>query len=45
MPAAPHKRKLTALMVLKHQPAPSRTLIWDVVQRGLVLVIEPSGYR
>jgi integrase len=45
MPAAANKRKLTALMVTKLAPAAHRLLLWDTVQRGLVLVIEPTGYR
>jgi integrase len=40
-----NKCKLTSLTVTKSHPAPRPYLMWDIVQRGLVLQIQPSGYR
>jgi integrase len=43
--AEAYKRKLTSLTVAKLRPAAKAYLIWDTVQRGLVLQVQPSGYR
>jgi integrase len=43
--AVPNKRKLTTLTVSKLQSAARPYLVWDTHQRGLVLQIQPSGYR
>jgi integrase len=43
--AAPNKRKLTSLAVTKLHPASRPYLVWDDLQRGLALQIQPSGYR
>jgi integrase len=43
--AVPHKRKLTSLLVSRLRPAPKPYLIWDTYQRGLALLVQPSGYR
>jgi integrase len=43
--AEPNKRKLTTLTVTKLRPTAKPYLIWDTVQRGLALQIQPSGYR
>ncbi|MBR0847116.1 integrase family protein [Bradyrhizobium diazoefficiens] len=42
---APNRRKLTHLHVTKAEPKKQAYLIWDTVQRGLVLRIEPTSYR
>ena len=42
---APNKRKLTPLAVAKLRPATRAFLVWDVLQRGLVLQVQPTGYR
>jgi integrase len=41
----PNKRKLTPLAVAKAAPADKSYLIWDSYQRGLALLVQPSGYR
>jgi Arm DNA-binding domain len=43
--AEPNKRKLTRLTVTKLRPTAKPYLVWDDLQRGLVLQIQPSGYR
>jgi integrase len=43
--AVPNKQKLTGLTVTKLQPPVKPTLVWDTLQRGLALQIQPSGYR
>jgi Arm DNA-binding domain len=42
---APNKRKLTPLAIAKLRPATRAFLVWDVLQRGLVLQVQPTGYR
>jgi integrase len=42
--AAANKQKLTSLTV-KLRPAAKPYLVWDALQRGLVLQIQPTGYR
>jgi integrase len=43
--AAPNKCKLTPLAVTKLRPEGRPYLVWDNFQRGLVLQVQPSGYR
>lgn len=43
--AAPNKTKLTPLAVTKLRPQSRPYLVWDNFQRGLVLQVQPSGYR
>jgi integrase len=43
--AEPNKQKLTSLTVTKLRPTAKPYLIWDTVQRGLALLIQPSGHR
>jgi hypothetical protein len=43
--AEPNKTKLSHLTVAKLLPASRPYLLWDTVQRGLALQIQPSGYR
>jgi integrase len=43
--SAPNKRKLTPLAVAKLPPAAKPYLLWDTYQRGLALLVQPSGYR
>jgi integrase len=40
-----HKRRLTELFVRKTKPRDSAYLVWDVLQRALVLRVQPSGTR
>jgi hypothetical protein len=40
---APNRRRLTALFVQKLKAPERPTLIWDQLQRGLVLSVRPSG--
>jgi integrase len=40
---AARKTRLTELSVRKFQPAPAAYLIWDTVQRGLAIRVQPSG--
>jgi integrase len=42
--AAPNKRKLTALYLQKLKPQVRTYLVWDTMQRGLGLRVEPTGY-
>jgi integrase len=42
---ARNKCKLTHLTVTKLRPTSHAFLVWDTVQRGLALQIQPSGYR
>ena len=43
--ALPNKQKLTSLTVSKLRPAERPYLVWDDLQRGLALQVQPSGYR
>jgi hypothetical protein len=43
--AAPDKRRLNDLVVRRLKPKPRPYLVWDQLQRGLAVRIEPSGYR
>src|SRR6516165_3882030 len=43
--AVPNKQKLTSLTVTKLRSTTKPFLVWDTVQRGLALQIQPSGYR
>ena len=43
--AAPNKCKLTPLAVAKLRLQTRAFLVWDVLQRGLALQVQPSGYR
>ena len=45
MTATPNRKKLTHILVWKALPATQAYLIWDTVQRGLALRVEPTGYR
>ena len=42
---APNRKKLTQMHVTKAAPSSQAYLIWDTVQRGLALRVEPTGYR
>jgi integrase len=42
---APNKQKLTSLTVSKLRPQVRAYLVWDNFQRGLVLQVQPTGYR
>jgi hypothetical protein len=42
----PNRHKLTAATVARLQPLARRaTLVWDTHQRGLVVVVQPSGHK
>jgi integrase len=43
--ATPNKQKLTSLTATKQRPTEKPYLIWDTLQRGLALLIQPSGHR
>ena len=43
--AVAYKQKLTSLTVTKLRSTTKPFLVWDTVQRGLALQIQPSGYR
>jgi hypothetical protein len=43
--AVPNKCKLTSIMVGRLRPADRPFLVWDDLQRGLALQMQPSGYR
>jgi integrase len=43
--AEPNKQKLTTSTVSRARPSATPYLIWDDVQRGLALQVQPSGYR
>ena len=40
-----HKRKLTPLDATRLRPKAKTFLIWDSLERGLALQVQPSGYR
>ena len=42
--AQPNKRKLTPLLVQRLRRQARAYLVWDTVQRGLALRVEPAGY-
>jgi len=44
-PSKPVKTKLTELFVRKLEPKQSRFLVYDTLQRGLALQIEPTGFK
>jgi hypothetical protein len=39
------KRKISPLTASKAQPQARAYLIWDTIQRGLALQVQPTGYR
>src|SRR5262249_5414864 len=42
----PNKRRLTGAFVRTVRPDPGRVvIIWDTLQRGLALAVQPSGHR
>src|SRR5262245_30563786 len=41
----PNRRRLSDAFIKTVRPGPDRILIWDTLQRGLVLKVEPSGHR
>jgi integrase len=43
--SAPNKRKLTAIFLQKVKPQSRPFMVWDAMQRGLALRVEPTGYR
>ena len=43
--AAPNKRKLTDRRVQNLKPNGCTTIVWDSVQRGLGLRIQPTGHK
>ena len=43
--SAPNKRKLTAIFMQKLKPQARPFMVWDAMQRGLALRVEPTGYR
>jgi len=43
--AAPNKRKLTPLLVQRLRPKARAYLLWDTLQRGLALRVQPTGHR
>lgn len=45
MAAKPNRRKLTSLHVQRAAPRAKTYLIWDTIQRGLALRVEPTGSR
>lgn len=43
---APNKRKLHDLLIRHLKPRPDRAfLVWDTLQRGLVIQVQPSGHK
>jgi integrase len=45
MPVAHLKQKLMRLMVTKLAPKAQAYLVWDTLQRGFAVQIQPTGYR
>ena len=43
--SAANKRKLTAIFMQKLKPQARPFMVWDAMQRGLALRVEPTGYR
>ncbi|MBR1155637.1 integrase family protein [Bradyrhizobium sp. JYMT SZCCT0428] len=42
---APNKQKLTEFLVKNLQPQERAYLVWDTLQRGLAVRVEPTGHR
>jgi integrase len=42
---APDKRRLTELAVKKATPRPEAYLVWDTLQRGLAMRVQPTGAK
>jgi integrase len=44
--AAPNRRKISETLILRIRPKPERSFaIWDTFQRGLCLLVQPTGYK
>ena len=43
--AVPNKRKLTTIFLQKLKRQASAFMVWDAMQRGLALRVEPTGYK
>jgi integrase len=44
--AAPNRRKLSETLIRRIRPKPERTFaIWDTYQRGLCLLVQPTGHK
>jgi integrase len=42
---APNKRRLSELFIRRLKPQPSPFTVWDTLQRGLAVVMQPSGHK
>jgi integrase len=41
----PNKKRLSNFLVTRLRPKPTAFLIWDTIQRGLVIQIRPTGHK
>jgi integrase len=41
----PNKRKLSELFLRKLKPKPDKFVVWDTHQRGLALLVQPTGFK
>jgi integrase len=44
-PAAPHRHKLNDQFVKRLRPQARKYLVWDTHQRGLAVIVLPTGYK
>jgi integrase len=40
-----NKRKISEIFLRKLKPQPKKFLVWDTMQRGLALLVQPSGHK
>jgi hypothetical protein len=43
--ATPHKRTLTESFLKKLKPQPRKFVVWDTKQRGLAVLVQPTGFK
>jgi hypothetical protein len=43
--ATPHKRTLTESFLKKLKPQPRKLVVWDTKQRGLAVLVQPTGFK
>jgi len=45
MRAKPNKRNLSEVFIKKLGPQPSKFVVWDTKQRGLAVLVQPTGQK
>ena len=41
----PNRHKLTELLVKRQSPRPRAFMVWDTLQRGFALSVQPTGHK